>query len=113
MNALEHRPRQPLDAFRPSSFSLERERSDRGDVVSVATIFLTNRECPWRCLYCDLWKNALTETVRRGAIPAQIDFALEHLRMEKPRQIKLYNAGSFFDRKAIPPEEFPAIAQRV
>jgi radical SAM enzyme (TIGR01210 family) len=102
-----------VDASRPYAFCIEQERAEFGGVVSVATIFLTNRECPWRCLYCDLWRNALTETVRRGAIPSQIDFALEHLRMEKPRQIKLYNAGSFFDRKAIPPEDFPAIAQRV
>jgi radical SAM enzyme (TIGR01210 family) len=105
--------RNVVDASRPYAFCIEQERAEFGGVVSVATIFLTNRECPWRCVYCDLWKNALADTVRRGAIPAQIDFALEHLRMEKPRQIKLYNAGSFFDRKAIPPEEFPAIAQRV
>src|SRR5260370_7702257 len=31
----------------------------------------------------------------------------------KPTQIKLYNSGSFFDRRAIPPADYPAIAQRV
>src|SRR5579871_4273181 len=29
------------------------------------------------------------------------------------RQIKLYNAGSFFDPQAIPPEDYPEIAQTV
>ena len=30
-----------------------------------------------------------------------------------PRQIKLYNSGSFFDPGAIPPEDYPAIAERL
>src|SRR5262249_9501329 len=30
-----------------------------------------------------------------------------------PRQIKLYNSGSFFDPAAIPPGEYPAIARLV
>ena len=77
----------------------------------VATILLTNRECPWRCLMCDLWKNTLSETVPVGAIPAQIEFALQQLR--QARQVKLYNSGSFFDRRAIPLEDHPQIAQLV
>lgn len=128
------RARNQLDPQRPYAFALEEERADSGDVVSVATIFLTNRECPWRCLMCDLWKNTLTETVPRGAIPAQIDYALERLgartplsargfgdegggqdipRSAAPSQIKLYNSGSFFDPRAIPPEDHPAIAERL
>lgn len=82
-------------------------------MVPVATVFLTNRECPWRCIYCDLWKNTLTETVPAGAIPSQIDFALAQPGVTEARQIKLYNAGSFFDPKAIPLEDYPAIAKRV
>jgi radical SAM enzyme (TIGR01210 family) len=113
MIASEHRSRPKLDPFLPQSFFLEEERSESGEAVSVATIFLTNRECPWRCIYCDLWKNTLTETVPPGAIPAQIDFALARLRGIACSQIKLYNAGSFFDPKAIPPEDFSAIAGRV
>lgn len=79
--------------------------------VPVATVFLTNRECPWRCLMCDLWKNTLTETVPAGAIPAQVDYALG--RLEPARHIKLYNSGSFFDPRAIPVEDYAAIARRV
>ena len=113
MNASKERVRSKLDPFRPHVFFIERERAEDGAVVPVATVFLTNRECPWRCLYCDLWKNTLSETVPAGAIPSQIDFALAEPGIGEARQIKLYNAGSFFDPKAIPPEDFPAIAKRV
>jgi radical SAM enzyme (TIGR01210 family) len=105
--------RNALDPFRPQNFFIEQEPNEHGEIVSVATIFLTNHECPWRCIYCDLWKNTLAETVPPGAVPTQIDFALVQLHVDKPRQIKLYNAGSFFDPKAIPPEDFSAIAGRV
>ena len=103
--------RNPVDSARPYAFLTEPERTESGEVVPVATIFLTNRECPWRCLMCDLWKNTLTETVPAGAIPAQIDFALAQL--PASRQIKLYNSGSFFDPRAIPPGDYPAIADRL
>jgi radical SAM enzyme (TIGR01210 family) len=107
-----HRPaRKTLDPNRPYAFLVEDECSSAGIPSPVATIFLTNRECPWRCLMCDLWRNTLTETVPVGAIPAQIDYALS--RLPPARQIKLYNSGSFFDRAAIPPEDDPHIAHRV
>src|SRR5580704_3929663 len=71
--------RNTLDPERPYACFLEEERAASGEVVPVATVFLTNRECPWRCAMCDLWKNTLTGSVARGAIPRQIDFALEAL----------------------------------
>ena len=46
-----------------------------------------------------------------GAIPAQIDFALE--RLPRARVVKLYNSGSFFDPRAIPVDDYAAIAERV
>jgi len=105
-------PATTLDPFRPHAFFLEEERSAAGRVVSSGTILLTNKECPWRCLMCDLWKNTLTETVPPGAIPAQIDFALAGLKA-RPKQIKLYNSGSFFDPAAIPLVDYPNIARAV
>lgn len=102
-----------FDPLRPQNFFLESERAESGELVSVATIFLTNRECPRRCVYCDLWKNTTTETVPPGAIPEQIDFALRDIGHPAVRQIKLYNAGSFFDPNAIPPGDYPAIAECV
>jgi radical SAM enzyme (TIGR01210 family) len=100
-----------VDPLRPYAFLVEDERAASGEVVPVATIFLTNRECPWRCLMCDLWLNTLTESVPAGAIPTQIEYALQRLGVA--RQIKLYNSGSFFDPKAIPSEDYAAIAERV
>jgi radical SAM enzyme (TIGR01210 family) len=100
-----------VDPSRPYAFLVEPERTARGAVEDVATIFLTNRECPFRCLMCDLWENTTDEPVAPGAIPAQIDYALE--RLPPARHVKLYNSGNFFDPKAIPRSDLPAIADRV
>ena len=109
---LEKRPaRNALDPFRPYAFSTESERSKDGAIVPVNTVFLTNRECPWRCLMCDLWKNTLQETVPKGAIPTQIKYALE--RLPQASCIKLYNSGSFFDPRAIPPADYCEIAAKL
>ena len=104
-------PRNAVDPHRPYAFQIEQELSENRRIVNVATIFLTNRECPWRCLMCDLWKNTIEETVPVGAIPEQVDFALS--RLLPAEQVKLYNSGSFFDRAAIPMEDHAAIAERV
>jgi archaeosine synthase beta-subunit len=109
---LERRPpRAALDPWRPYAFSVENECSDSGEVVPVATVFLTNRECPWHCLMCDLWRNTLTEEAPKGAIPAQIGYALA--RLPAARQVKLYNSGSFFDTHAIPFDDYTEIADKV
>ena len=110
-------PKNPLDPHRPYAWLLEKERAADGSLVDVLTIFLTNKECPWRCLMCDLWQNTLDETVSAGAISEQIDFALGQMEREcsdltKLQQIKLYNAGSFFDAQAIPEDEEDEIATR-
>jgi radical SAM enzyme (TIGR01210 family) len=107
----ERPPREPRDPFQPYSFFVEDEPSSDGEIVPVSTLFLTNRECPWRCLMCDLWKNTLTETVPSGAIPKQIEYALA--RLPPSRQVKLYNSGSFFDPHAIPVADYPAIASQL
>lgn len=104
-------PKNRVDPHVPWAWLVEPERAADGTIVDVATIFLTNRECPLRCLMCDLWKNTTDEPVPVGAIPAQIDHALAQL--PKARQIKLYNSGNFFDPQAIPRGDHTAIAQRV
>jgi archaeosine synthase beta-subunit len=107
-------PRHPVDPWQPRGVFLEKERSDSGALVQVAIVLLTNRACPWRCLMCDLWKTTTTRRVPAGAIPAQIQVALEQLKLGPgTRQIKLYNGGSFFDAGAIPPPEYAAIAAQV
>jgi radical SAM enzyme (TIGR01210 family) len=108
---LDQRPaRELLDPQKPHAFFVEDEAAASGEVLPVATIFLTNRECPWRCVMCDLWRNTLTTSVPPGAIPAQIDFALSQL--PAARVLKLYNSGSFFDPRAIPVGDHQAIADR-
>jgi archaeosine synthase beta-subunit len=88
------------------------EECDRlGALVPTAVVFLTNRECPFRCVMCDLWVNTLDATVPRGAIVTQIRTALATL--PPARQIKLYNAGSFFDPAAIPPGDDEEISKAV
>jgi radical SAM enzyme (TIGR01210 family) len=104
-------PKNRLDASLPYAFLWEEEAGAGGELIPTSTIFLTNRECPFRCLMCDLWVNTLDESVPPDAITAQIRYALAQL--PPARQIKLYNAGSFFDPGAIPPEEDSEIAAAV
>ena len=103
-------PKYPVDPGRPYAFLVESELAATGRVDDVATIFLTNRECAYRCLMCDLWRHTTDERLPLGAIPDQIDFALAHL--PPAQHVKLYNSGNFFDPQAIPPEDYTAIANR-
>ena len=104
-------PKNALDPFVPYAYLWEEERGPQGDLLPTVTVLLTNKECPYRCLMCDLWQNTLDGRVPAGAIPTQIRYALE--RLPAARQIKLYNAGSFFDPQAIPPCDDAAIAHLV
>jgi radical SAM enzyme (TIGR01210 family) len=89
---------------------IERERMEDGRIADVATIFLTNRECPWKCVMCDLWRN--TSPVAEGSIPKQIEAALQQLNYARqPEVLKLYNSGSFFDAGAIPKSDWLSIAK--
>ncbi|WP_227254653.1 radical SAM protein [Frigoriglobus tundricola] len=101
--------RNPLAPDRPYASIVEAEPAADGRLVDVATLFLTNRECPFRCLMCDLWKNTLTDSVAPGQIPEQIRWALE--RLPPAQHLKLYNAGSFFDPRAIPEGDYAEIAR--
>ena len=98
----------PVDSYLPYGWFNEQERNLDGEVKNVSAILLTNRECPYSCLMCDLWKHTTKETVPNGAIPAQIEFALEKL--SPATHLKLFNSGSFFDPRAIPVEDYPRIA---
>jgi radical SAM enzyme (TIGR01210 family) len=98
----------PADPLLPYGWFNELERSPAGELQEVSAILLTNRECPYNCLMCDLWKHTTSETVPVGAIPAQVTHALEKL--PPASFLKLFNSGSFFDPKAIPVEDYGAIA---
>jgi radical SAM enzyme (TIGR01210 family) len=98
----------PVDPLKPYGWMVEKERTVSGSIEDTGIIFLTNRECPFHCLMCDLWKNTTDETASAGVIPDQIRYALE--RMPSVKHIKLYNSGSFFDSRAIPEEDYKEIA---
>jgi len=104
-------PKATLDATRAYATLWEEEADAGGNQVPTAAIFLTNRECPFRCVMCDLWRNTLDQPGPAGAIATQIRDALGQL--PPARQIKLYNAGSFFDPQAIPPGDYEGIAAAV
>ncbi len=106
---LHHRgPKSHVDPREPYLYFAEKERTASGDIEDVLSVFLTNSECPYKCLMCDLWKNTLDRGSAPGDIPYQIKKALKQL--ATGRQIKLYNSGNFFDRRAIPVEDYEAIA---
>jgi hypothetical protein len=113
---LERRPLRPqLDPWRHQGVLIEEERAADGRIVDVATIFLTGRECPWRCVMCDLWQHTIPADTPHGALVRQLDDALEALtaRGTFPPHVKLYNAGNFFDPRAVPESDYDAMAQRL
>lgn len=96
---------------RPYAWLVEKEFGVSGKIEDIASIFLTNRECPFHCLMCDLYKNTTDKSVSAGAIPNQIEWALAQ--MPKVKHLKLYNSGSFFDKNAIPEADYGRIASLV
>ncbi|HZL76823.1 MAG TPA: radical SAM protein [Bacteroidales bacterium] len=98
----------PVDPKIPYGWLIEKELTRSGKIEETGIIFLTNRECAFHCLMCDLWKNTTDYTIAVGDIPRQIEWALEH--MPGVKQLKLYNSGSFFDKRAIPEEDYQKIA---
>lgn len=110
---LDLRPSRPAhDPWTLQGLSVEDERTADGRIAATATVFLTGRECPWRCMMCDLWRYTIPDDTTRGAIPAQVAAARERLDRESPAvsQIKLYNAGSFFDPRAVPDADYADVA---
>ncbi len=100
-----------VDPRKPYAWLVEKERTSSGTIEDTATIFLTNRECPFHCLMCDLWKNTTGSSVPESAVPDQIEWALNQL--PEVKHLKLYNSGSFFDKKAIPEKDYPKIASLI
>lgn len=108
----QHRPhKKAMNPFIPDFFLNEKEVQADGNLKSVNTIFLTNRECPFKCVMCDLWRHTLDEPTPEGAIPAQIEYAFD--RLPDADVIKLYNSGNFFDGKAIPKSDYNKIIELI
>ena len=98
-------PKTVHDPLRPYGVFTEEEPGPDGTPWLCHTLLLTNRECAFRCLMCDLWQDTLDTPVPPGAIAHQVTGITSDI-----RAVKLYNAGSFFDPGQVPVEDYDAIA---
>lgn len=104
-------PRRRHDPWTYQNLIVEDERTPDGRIAPVATVFLTGRECPWRCVMCDLWQFTTPDDTPAGAIPAQLAAARRTLAAQPAvARMKLYNAGNFFDPRAVPESDYDQIA---
>ncbi len=92
-----------VDPWRPLGSLWERERTAAGS-EEVLTVFLAGAECPFACVFCDLWRHTLDGPTPPGALPRQLALALARAG-RRPQRIKLYNASNFFEPRAVPPQE--------
>ena len=99
-----------VDPWQSNGWLQEEERGLDGERIPILTIFLTGAECPFKCIFCDLWRQTLDGPTPPGAIPHQLANGLKKLGKQFPKGIKLYNASNFFDPVAVPPEDDPEIA---
>jgi radical SAM enzyme (TIGR01210 family) len=107
------RPSRPaVDPWSPLGIAEEEERQPGGSIARAATLFLAGAECPWACVFCDLWRYTIGGPTPAGAIPKQIEIGLGALRRD-PAVVKLYNASNFFDARAVPATDDQAIAALV
>ncbi len=114
----ELRPKRPdaqRSPFAEPAWLLEEERQPSGAIASSLTVFLLGRECPFTCLFCDLWQHTLKVDTPPGALPTQLELALGAATRAKgsggpaAQILKLYNASNYFDVHAVPPEDDAAI----
>lgn len=108
-------PRPRHDPWQYQDLAVDDELTERGDIARAGTVFLTGRECPWRCAMCDLWRYTTRDDTPAGAIPSQIE-AARHVwrkRGDAISRIKLYNASNFFDPRAVPESDYAMIGARV
>jgi radical SAM enzyme (TIGR01210 family) len=104
----------PVDPLTPLGTTWEDERQTDGSRARVLALLLAGAECPFSCVFCDLWRRTLDGSTPQGAIPAQIDHALTRSGpVPAGSSVKLYNASNFFDARAVPPEDDRAIARLV
>lgn len=97
----------PRSSDTPIGVVHERERRPEGTVVDATTVFLAGAECPFSCVFCDLWMQTLAERTPPGALPRQLTGALSAV--EQRSLVKLYNASNFFDPRAVPVADVPTL----
>lgn len=99
-------PRRTIDPWRPLGQLWEDERTPDGGSIPALTVFLAGGECPFTCVFCDLWRETLDGPTPPGALPAQLREALAAAGpIPTPAALKLYNASNFFEQRAVPVED--------
>lgn len=107
--------RADVDANQPIGLRWDVERGVTVERRRVLTVFLAGAECPFTCLFCDLWQHTLDGPTPPGALPRQLALALESAggalgEIDARAAIKLYNASNFFDPRAVPPQDDGALS---
>lgn len=106
-----------VDPWRPIASLVESERLVDGRTAPTVTVFLAGAECPFTCVFCDLWRHTLEHPTPVGALPAQLRIALAETASELPAErysdtwLKLYNASNFFDPRAVPTADLDELAE--
>ncbi|MFL5618500.1 MAG: radical SAM protein [Gemmatimonadaceae bacterium] len=104
-------PKRAVEPYTAHGSLVEAERRPGGRVERALTVFLAGAECPFTCSFCDLWQWTLDGPTPRGALVAQLERVLAALEEPGPERLKLYTASNFFDRRAVPREDWDALAR--
>ena len=104
-------PKRTVDPHTAHGSLVEEERRPDGRRERSLTVFLAGAECPFTCSFCDLWQWTLDGPTPRGALATQLERVLDSLDGPLPDRLKLYTASNFFDRRAVPREDYAALAR--
>ena len=103
-------PKPSVDPWKAHGSVIEPERRPGGAIEQTLTVFLAGAECSFTCSFCDLWRFTIDTPTPPGALPRQLTNVLQTTPNAPRDRLKLYNASNFFDHRAVPPEDEPAIA---
>ena len=103
-------PKPWVDPWRAHGSLVEEERRPDGTIERALTVFLAGAECPYTCSFCDLWRWTIDGPTPAGALAWQLKEVLDATPPPIPDRVKLYNASNFFDQRAVPVQDLPAIA---
>lgn len=103
-------PKPWVDPWRAHGSLVEEERRPDGTIERALTVFLAGAECPYTCSFCDLWRWTIDGPTPAGALAWQLKEVLDATPPPVPARLKLYNASNFFDPRAVPVQDLPAIA---
>jgi len=104
-------PKEVVDPWAIPTVVTDQEPDGSGNVRSASSVFLIGKECPFRCLMCDLWQQTLDVPTPTGALVRQLDLALSQITHRQV--IKLYNASNFFDAAAVPSADWEELLKRL